>query len=337
MGLSPNQAIKLGCEMVQVNRPYLMVGPPGCGKTDAAKEVANLTGRKLYLSQPAIDDPVDYKGFAFFQNGKADFFPLGMIRDIMAETEPALWVIDDLGQAVIAVQNAIMQFVHHRNRNLNGMMIPDNVSIVACSNGREHNAGVVGMTDPLKSRFVTIIPIDTSLDSWTKWACSHGIDPLIVAYLHYRPNSLNAFEASKDFEQSPTPRAWESVNELMHINVEPEILTTVLSGAVGEHCAVEFGAFCNILHTLPDLDEIELDGRNAIVPTENMAAYAVAGALAVRGQNTAALTNVMAYIERLPSEYIVLWTEVWSTRNPSKMREPLWTKWCLDHQAILAI
>jgi len=337
MGLSVNQSIEMGIPMVEANRPFLLVGPPGCGKTDAAKAIATQTNRKLYLSQPAIDDPVDYKGFAFFQNGSADFHPLGMIRDIMAETEPALWVIDDLGQAVVAVQNAIMQFVHYRNRELNGAKIPDCVSIIACSNGRAHNAGVVGMTDPLKNRFCTIVEVDTSIDSWTDWACKAEIDPLIVAYLHYRPQNLCDFKPNKDFQQSPTPRGWESVHELRKLPLAPDLMQVIISGAVGEYAATEFCAFLDILDTLPDLDAVEADGINTRLPEANDACYAISGALAVRGQDPATLGNVMDYVQRMRSEYRVLWSEMWSQRNPTKLNTALWTSWCLLNKDILAI
>jgi len=337
MGLSVNQAIEMGIPMVEANRPFLLTGPPGCGKTDAGKMIAKKTNRKLYLSQPAIDDPVDYKGFAFFQNGSADFFPLGMIRDIMAETEPSLWIIDDLGQAVVAVQNAIMQFVHYRNRELNGQQIPDCVSIIAMSNGRAHNAGVVGMTDPLKNRFCTIVEVDTSIVSWTDWACKAGIDPLIIAYLHYRPGNLCDFKPNKDFQQSPTPRGWESVNELRKLPLNPELMQVILAGAIGEHSASEFCAFADILHTLPDLDEVERNGEHCALPAENDACYAISGALAARGQSDDKLVQVMHYVRRMRSEYKVLWSEIWSQRNPNNMKDAAWTAWCLENKDILAV
>jgi hypothetical protein len=338
MGLSVNQAIDLGVQLVERNRPYLYVGPPGCGKTDAQKAIAKITRRKAYLSQPAIDDPTDYKGLPFISEGVARFFPIGMINQIMEETEPSLWIIDDLGQAPVAVQNAIMQFVHYRNRELNGNKIPDCVSIAACSNGREHNAGVAGLTDPLKGRFVTIVEVDTSLESWTEWACANGIDPSIISYLHYRPANLNRFESSKDFNQSPTPRGWESMNDLLHLNYgDQHTRTTVFAGCVGEDAAVEFSAFEDILGSLPNLSAIER-GDNPTLPTKNMALYALAGALSTRGlKDPAQLQNVMDYMDRMPSEYQVLWTEIFDKRNPAQTKWKEWTAWCLSHKDSLAI
>ena len=337
MTVTVQQLIDVGTELVSINRPFMVIGQPGVGKTDGIKEVATLTGRHLFLSHPAIDAPEDYKGFGFFQDGKADFFPMGQMADILDCKVPAVWFIDDLGQAPIAVQNAIMQFVHHRNRTLNGKKIPDDIAIVAASNRREDNAGVSGITDPLKGRFTTIIEVEADLESWTDWASKAQINPLVIAYLHYRPNNLSAFEPSKDFRQSPTPRGWESVNEMMNINVSPGLRMDLYSGAIGEQCAMEFIQFIKILDQLPDLNEIERDGERTMLPGENQARYAVCGALSVRGKDGPRLDQVMKYVNRLDAEYKVLWSVIWSKKNPDKMDWPEWTSWVLQNKDILTI
>jgi hypothetical protein len=335
--ITVQQLIELGTQLITLNRPFMVIGQPGVGKTDGIKRIGTITNRHMFISHPAIDAPEDYKGFGFFQDGKADFFPMGMMSEILNCTEPSIWFIDDLGQAPIAVQNAIMQFVHHRNRTLNGKKIPEHVAIVAASNRREDNAGVTGITDPLKGRFTTIVEVTADLVSWTDWATQTGIDPLIIAYLHYRPANLSAFEACKDFRQSPTPRGWESINELMHLAVNPNVQMDMYSGAIGPQCATEFIQFTRILDQLPDLDDIEANGERAQLPGENQARYAVCGALSVRGQERDKLTQVMKYIGQLPSEYRVLWSVIWSKNNKEKQDWPEWTSWVLQNQDILSI
>jgi hypothetical protein len=262
---------------------------------------------------------------------------MGQMNDILDCKEPAIWFIDDLGQAPIAVQNAIMQFVHHRNRTLNGKKIPDHIAIMAASNRREDNAGVTGITDPLKGRFTTILEIAADLDSWTDWATQAGINPLIIAYLHYRPGNLSQFEASKDFRQSPTPRGWESVNELMKLNVPEEVKMDVYSGAVGAQCATEYIQFERILHSLPDLDGVEIDGANAPLPGGNQERYTICGALSVRGRERGKLAQVMKYVSQFPSEYRVLWSVIWAKQNPDKQDWPEWTSWVIQNQDVLSV
>lgn len=335
MSITCRQLVEIGTQLVSLNRPFMVIGQPGVGKTDSGKQIAKNTNRTLFLSHPAIDAPEDYKGFGFFQDGVADFFPMGQMREILNCKEPAVWFIDDLGQAPIAVQNAIMQFVHHRNRTLNGKAIPEHVAIMAASNRREDNAGVTGITDPLKGRFTTILELQADLESWTDWATQANINPLIIAYLHYRPENLSQFEASKDFRQSPTPRGWESMHELMHLNVNPAVRFDMYSGAVGEQCANEFIQFTQILDQLPDLDDIERNGDRAALPGENQARYAVCGALSVRGKTHEALNNVMKYVRRMDPEYRVLWSVIWSKKNREEQNWPEWTSWVIENQDYL--
>lgn len=337
MKLTIPQVIKLGESLIPTNRPFLMVGKPGVGKTDVLKQLGKKLGRKLFVSHPAVDDPSDYKGFAFFMEGRADFFPLGQMREIIECKEPAIWFIDDLGQAPIATQNGIMQYIHHRNRQLGAHCIPEHVAIVAATNSREDNAGVIGMTDPLKGRWTTIIEVVPDIKSWIDWALAHDIDPMIMAYLHYRPDNLCQFEPSRDFKMYPTPRGWEHVNELVKLPVEENLLQALLTGCIGEYTATEFIQFRRIMDELPDLDNIERDGANAPLPSTNQANYAIVGALSHRGDKAPQLREIMNYVRRLASEYRVLWSEIYHKKHPNMMHSAEWTQWVLENKLDLTV
>jgi len=335
--LTVAQAIELGSHLIPTNRPFLMIGPPGVGKTDAARQMAENTKRRLFVSHPAVDDPSDYKGFAMFQNGEANFYPLGQMRKIIECTEPAIWFIDDIGQAPIATQNGIMQYIHHRSRALGDLTIPEHISIVAATNRREDNAGVVGMTDPLKGRWVTMVEIVADVAGWVKWAIAKSVDPLILGYIHYRPENLSQFEPNRSFDMSPTPRGWEHVNELLKLPVEDTLMHALLKGAIGEHVSTEFMQFRKILDELPDLDEIERNGRGAQLPQTNQANYAIVGALSIRGTVSRTLEQVMHYIRRLPGEYRVLWSEIWAQKNENMLHSKEWTEWAIEHKDLLTL
>ena len=345
MPLTVPQAQATLLTMARIHQPVLMVGPPGIGKTDIARQVAASLGWKLFLDHPAISAPEDYKGFAFFMDGEANFFPLGQMRDIINCKEPAIWMIDDLGQAPIAVQNGIMQFVHPRNRALGQHIIPDHISIIAATNRIKDQAGVVGMTTPLKGRFVTIIEVAPDIKSWKTWAITHDIDPLIIAYLDYKPEHLHAFKATKDFTQSPTPRQWEHVHNILSTNPPSEIKYDLITGAVGIEAATNFVSFQDVLTELPDLDDIEAGIGHKNKPKNNMAHYAIVGALAARGCERNKLDQVCNYLRKFPAEYRVLWSEMWWQRNkpedeadPSAIgNSPEWMKWVTANKGVLTI
>ena len=345
MTVSVNQAIEICTQLVEMNQTVLLVGAPGCGKTDAMNQVATLTDRHIFIEHPAVSAPEDYKGFAMFKDGEADFFPLGQMKDILAYPKPFILGMDDLGQAAGATQNGLMQIIHPRGRRLGKHVIPDHCAVIAATNRKQDNAGVMGLTEPLKDRFNTILHIDVSLPEWMDWAIAHNIDPLIITFLHYRPGLLSAFKPARDMTRTPTPRGWEFVNNLLDLQYSSTMLfTEAISGCIGESAASEFVGFREILMELPDLDDIESgfikDGSNM----NNNACYAVVGALSVRGQNNLALENVTQFVESLPTEFKVLWSEIWYKTNRDKLDTehqlplkdaPAWGKWIQKYANIL--
>jgi hypothetical protein len=340
------QAIEVGSQIIELNQTMLLVGPPGVGKTDAIKKMAAMSNRHLYLEHPAVAAPEDYKGFAMFQDGEADFYPLGQWKQIISHPEPFVLGIDDLPQAALATQNGLMQYIHPRGRRLGNHTIPDHCAVIAAGNRKEDNAGVMGLTEPLKDRFATILHIDVSLPEWTEWAIEFGIDPIIITFLHYRPQLLNKFKATRDMSRSPTPRAWEGVNNLMKLKYSnTSLLAEAVSGAVGEAAANEFISFREILTQLPDLDDIERGLAGGASNLNGNECYAIVGALSVRGQTEETLGNVTNYVESMPMEFKVLWSEIWYQRNKNKNDEefdiPLiesgaWGKWIQKYSKVLS-
>lgn len=326
MAISPEQAVKLAVSMVERNLPIMLVGMPGCGKTDIMRDVARITERNLFLLHPVIDSPEDYKGFPMFQNGEADFYPLGIMREILNAREPSLVGIDDLGQAPGANQASLMQWIHPRNRELSGRKMPDCVSIMAASNRREDNAGVAGFLDPLKDRWTTIVEVGVSLASWTRWAVTHDIDPRVISYLHLRPNNLSTFEANKGIERTATPRGWESMSNMLSIDVPKGTQLEVYTGIVGKSVASEFFEFLQVEKDLPDPNDI-CNGIYTKVPDEGSVRYAIIAAIAHRGDNETHLTNIIKYVLQFKGEFQKLWELMYTSRYPEMMKTEAWGQW----------
>ena len=86
---------------------------PGVGKTASVQAVARHLRCELVASHPVTADPTDFRGFPWMVDGRATFLPVGDLDHLAAVGDrPAIWLIDDLGQAAAAVQAAVMQLVH---------------------------------------------------------------------------------------------------------------------------------------------------------------------------------------------------------------------------------
>ena len=107
-----SECIKSMPYLLKMGEPFVYVGEPGCGKSDALNYADQLGWRLLWF-HPVVSAPPDFKGmpFAFMQGDqpKAKFLPFNDLEDLVTAQEKTLAVFDDLGQGPLAVQAAMMQ------------------------------------------------------------------------------------------------------------------------------------------------------------------------------------------------------------------------------------
>lgn len=288
-------------ETIAARLPTLIVGAPGVGKSELVSQAASDANANIIISHPAVADPTDAKGLPWpGKDGEhATFLPFGELKHALDAVKPTVWFLDDLGQATPAVQASFMQLL--LARRVNGHVLPDCVTFVAATNRRGDKAGVGGILEPVKSRFTTIVELAPTLDDWCAWALNHGVPPELIAFLRFRPELLHKFTASADMDNSPCPRTWKAVADIMtktQLGKHQSLLYPAVAGAVGEGAAVEFVSFLKTFRNLPNPDAILLNPDTAKIPSDPSALYAVSAALAHRA-NANNFDRVMTYMRRL--------------------------------------
>ena len=286
-----------------INREQLLiVGPPGIGKTDIVKYVCKELKADLIISHPAVSDPTDYKGLPFkvSDNSHAEFLPFEETYRAINADKLTVWFIDDLGQAAEAVQKALMQLI--LGRRLNGQVLSDNVVFVGATNDVGHRAGVTGLLEPVKSRWDSILNLETSLDDWCNWAYDNNQPTELIAFLRTRPELLSAFEPTKAIVNSPSPRTWASIGRRL---VRGQRDFDLMTGAVGKGAATELMAFLEIINEAPSLDNIILNPKTENIPTKPALRYLVASGLA-RKSTKENFDRIFQYLERMPQPFRVL-------------------------------
>lgn len=296
--MKTSQASLLLKTCIAASLPALLVGEPGVGKTDIVEQAAMGADADLIISHPAVGDPTDVKGLPWPGKNKkeATFLPFGDLAKALNAKKPTVWFLDDLGQATPAVQAAYMQLL--LARRVNEHVLPDCVTLLAATNGRSHRAGVSGILEPVKSRFVTIVNVEPDLDDWCMWAFNANVPVEVISFLRFRQELLNKFEPTADMANSPSPRTWTNVGKLMKAGLPAELEMEAFSGSVGKAAAGEFVGFLKMFRELPNLDAILLDPDQARIPEGPSALYATCVGLA----NKASASNfarVHRYAERL--------------------------------------
>ena len=286
--------------MVPARLPLLITGMPGCGKSDIVESVSASLSYDLLIEHPAVCDPTDYKGLPWgMASGTATFLPFGNLATALNATRQTVWFFDDLGQASPAVQAACMQLF--LARQINGKVLPDCITFIGATNRRIDRAGVSGILEPVKSRFVSIVELEPDIDSWSQWAFSNGIPATLIAFLRFRPELLAKFEATADLTNSPVPRTWAHLAKLEALNLPADIEAIAMAGAVGEGASLEYLTFRSMVKSLVNLDAILLNPDKAAIPTKPSELYAVSVGLAARANETN-FARIATYANRMVTE-----------------------------------
>ena len=295
----------------QEGHPILLKGMPGICKTAIVKQVAERLGYELIIDHPVVSDPIDYKGFPKMTKDGAEFVPFGNLKRICMATKPTIYFLDDLGQAPPAVQAACMQLL--LARHVGEHHVSNHVTFVAATNRKSDMAGVTHLLEPVKSRFVSILEVEPSLDDWMGWFYTTSYDPMIAAFVKWRPEFISSFKATADIVNSPCPRTIEHVAKLEQAFKKASVATVdnpmfmeAVAGAAGEGFAIEYTNFLKVASRLPDPDKILKNPETVEFDTsEPDIVYAVIGSILPK-ITTKNMGNVVKLANRLQSDWAVV-------------------------------
>jgi hypothetical protein len=316
------------------NFPILVVGPPGIGKTQIIQQACEEMKIPCLVSHPVTSDPPDYKGLPFPDKDglRATFLPYGDLDIILNTKEPMVYFLDDLGQAPASVQAACMQLLSARR--INDKKISDKVTILAATNRREDRAGVQGILEPVKSRFVSIIELESDINDWVIWAIQNDMPERLISYASFRPDIISSFKPTTAMVNGCCPRTLESVGKLINSKVPDDLLFEMISGAAGSGFAVEYTAYCKIYKDLPTYEDILNSPQTVEVPKATDKIYAITGMVSLNCK-PADLTILSGFIDRMPTEYqIKTWINI-SARGKKYTNTKAFSDWAIKNHNIM--
>ncbi len=323
--MKPKEMVETLVTCIKNNMPVLLKGSPGIGKTDIVKQAARIAGADLIVTHPVVSDPTDYKGMPFMKDGVAEFMPFGDLRKLINATEKTIFFTDDLGQAPQSVQAAVMQLI--LARRINGFPVSDQVVFMAATNRHTDRAGVSGILEPVKSRFMSILELEVDLEDWVVWALAHNLPVPLIAFIRFRPELLHNFKPTIDLTNSPCPRTVAHVGAIVDAKFPGNVEYEMISGATGEGFASEFIGFLKVWREIPLPSSILNDPDSATIPHEPATLYALTGALA-RIVLPDQMGNLMKYLTRLDQgEFTVLCLRDATRRDENLMSTPEFIKW----------
>jgi hypothetical protein len=277
---------------IAAGQRVLLVGPPGIGKTARILAAAQASQRRVVLMRASLSERVDFGGALVPdpKKGITRALPLEQLHHLQNATEPTLLFLDDLGQAPVDVQAALM-------RLFDAEALSKQVLIWGATNRPGDKAGVTSLCEPLRSRFhlAFALATPTSADTpdgavvleswsdevarWCEWALDQGAAAEIVAW-HRSTTGRTLFAWKPHADPGvrlPDFRSWETVIKLWSGGLRD---LNTLAAAVGKPTAAEFTAFAALADQVPTPDQVRMDPCGALVPDDPSALYLVTSMLA---------------------------------------------------------
>ncbi len=226
--------------------------------------------------------------------------------------------LDEITSATPPVFSVAYQLINERR--VGEHVLKPNVRIV-CAGNREDDQGVVNrMPMPLCNRLTWVEAISDH-NVWGEWAQAQGIDPVVIAFIHFKPILLMTYEPKKAEKVVATPRTWEKAAAYYADSMPDDIKWAAISGAIGEGPAAEFRGFINVWRKVTPIKDIIKDPEGVPVPEEASMGYAtsvsISGAMTVKTAGP-----LYTFLKRMPAEMCVLAWQLAGKRDPSLYRTP---------------
>lgn len=329
----PKELEKTLSEFINEGLPLLIVGAPGIGKSDIVEAACIESGVDLIVSHPVVSDPTDYKGMPWVSDkNEANFIPFGELKQLMEVKEKTVFFIDDLGQASLSVQAALMQLI--LARQINGHPISNNVIFIAATNDISDKAGVSTILEPVKSRFASIVKLESRPQDWLEWAELNKLNQNLISFIRFRPKMLHKFVPSRQLKNSPCPRTVAGVSRLLDMGLNKKITNELIKGACGESFAMEFGEYLKSIAALPTIDKILEDPKKIPIPENGSAQFALCDMLSyfINKEN---VKSIVTFGKRLNKETSVMLIKRCTEKNPKIKQNSEFQKFMKKYKEIV--
>lgn len=297
---------------VELNIPCGFWGPPGCGKTQGAEQVAREMGWFYHDWRAGQHDTVDMKGYPGPDKSKKfmDWLPAKNLpiegNDAFPDDRTILFSADELNSATPPVMGVLYQMF--QERRVGDRPLKSNVRLIAMGN-RDGDRGVTNRVPlPLCNRmahFEAAPSVAATTDHWAK----HGlVDPIFVAFLHFRKPLFTTFDPTKPDKAFATARSWENFAKVYGSGARDRIKKAAGAGLVGDGPAAELFAFEKVWAQVDKIiPKIKADPETAPIPGDDKQDLAYAIAVAVSGEMGAKNADTMGlYLDRMEPEFCVL-------------------------------
>jgi len=210
---------------VEKQRPLLLIGPPGIGKTAIMKQLAEETGEGLvaysmthHTRQSAIGLPIiETRSYGGTERSVTEYTMseiVAAIYDYIEKTgkKTGILFLDEINCVSETLSPVMLQLL--QNKTFGTHALPEGWIIVAAGNPPEYNASVREFDMATLDR-VKNMDIEPDLAVWQRYAAERGIHSSIRTYLTVYPEQFYVIREVNREQLFVTARGWEDLSLML--------------------------------------------------------------------------------------------------------------------------
>lgn len=206
-------------------RPVLLIGPPGMGKTQIMEQISRECRVGLisytithHTRQSAVGLPfIEKKMYGDREYAVTEYTMSEIVASIynrMEETglKEGILFIDEINCVSETLAPTMLQFL--QCKTFGSHKIPEGWIIAAAGNPPEYNKSVREF-DVVTLDRIKRIDVEPDLAVWKEYAYAENIHPAIISYLSIKGQNFCRIETTVDGKLFATPRGWEDLSQLL--------------------------------------------------------------------------------------------------------------------------
>ena len=206
-------------------RPILLMGPPGIGKTQIMEQIAGECDLSLvsytithHTRQSAIGLPfIQEKEYGGVKRSVTEYTMSEIIASVYDKMEASgkmegILFIDEINCVSETLAPTMLQFL--QCKSFGNQQVPAGWIIVAAGNPPEYNKSVREF-DVVTLDRVKVIDVEADFPIWKEYAYQAGIHGSVISYLDIHKDNFYRMETTVDGKRFVTARGWQDLSEMI--------------------------------------------------------------------------------------------------------------------------